>query len=97
MVQLYIFGSQPLFLSNRPSKPLLKRGHNTVPSPEERVYLVKLCFGFSKCHSTTPGEAEATYALLQIKNLVNAVLTGNVDAMIFRSITTMRIITYEFS
>ncbi|KAI9852950.1 MAG: hypothetical protein M1838_003744 [Thelocarpon superellum] len=76
---------QPLFVFDGPKKPTFKRnrrvGTNAASLPDFLAkQLIKL-FGFP--HHIAPGEAEAECALLQQQGLVDAVLSEDVDTLMF--------------
>ena len=83
---------QPLFVFDGPNKPPFKRnkrtGANVASIPE---YLAKeLLKKFGLPYHLAPGEAEAECALLQREGLVDAVLSEDVDTLMFGSGKTMR-------
>ena len=83
---------QPLFVFDGPNKPPFKRnkrtGSNVASIPE---YLAKeLLKQFGLPYHLAPGEAEAECALLQREGLVDAVLSEDVDTLMFGSGKTMR-------
>lgn len=83
---------QPLFVFDGPNKPPFKRNKRTGASvasiPE---YLAKeLLKKFGLPYHLAPGEAEAECALLQREGLVDAVLSEDVDTLMFGSGKTMR-------
>ncbi|KAI5797743.1 hypothetical protein EDC01DRAFT_744163 [Geopyxis carbonaria] len=75
----------PLFIFDGPARPSFKRGHatNTQLTPA----LVRLCKKLLKLAGvpfhTAPGEAEAECALLQREGVVDAVLSEDVDTLMF--------------
>jgi Holliday junction resolvase YEN1 len=83
---------QPLFIFDGPHKPPFKRGKKTghggamVPNLLTK-HLLKL-FGYA--FLTAPGEAEAECALLQRAGIVDAVLSEDVDTLMFGCGLTLR-------
>jgi Holliday junction resolvase YEN1 len=85
----------PLFVFDGPNKPLFKR-NKKVGGPGVRVasvpeFLAKQLlkqFGFP--WHVAPGEAEAECALLQREGIVDAVLSEDVDTLMFGSGVTLR-------
>lgn len=82
----------PLFVFDGPNKPPFKRnkrtGQNVSSIPE---FLAKqLLKQFGLPFHIAPGEAEAECALLQQEGLVDAVLTEDVDSLMFGSGITIR-------
>ena len=79
---------QPLFVFDGPNKPPFKRGVRTNPNGaaasayfyQHTKHLLTL-FGFP--FHVAPGEAEAECALLQQKSIVDAVLSEDVDTLMF--------------
>ena len=79
---------QPLFVFDGPNKPPFKRGLRTNPNAasasaffaQHNKQLLSL-FGFP--FHLAPGEAEAECALLQSKGIVDAVLSEDVDTLMF--------------
>lgn len=84
---------QPIFVFDGPHKPPFKRGKNsargsnTTISQAQAKTLIRL-FGFP-VHDA-PGEGEAECALLQRQGIVDAVMTEDVDAIMFGSTCTLR-------
>ena len=82
----------PLFVYDGKRKPLVKRGksisqYGTSIANEASKKLLQL-FGFP--HHTAPGEAEAECALLQKNGFVDAVMSEDVDTIMFGSSITLR-------
>lgn len=86
-----------LFVFDGPNKPPFKRGRKVAPGAAyQQNFLIKELlkhFGFP--YHTAPGEAEAECALLQKEKLVDAVLSEDVDTMMFGCTMTMRTWTAE--
>lgn len=92
LLRLLSLSIQPIFVFDGPNKPNFKRnkkvGSNGASLP---VYLAKQMiklFGFP-CHSA-PGEAEAECAFLQREGIVDAVLSEDVDTLMFGCRVTLR-------
>ena len=87
----------PLFVFDGPNKPPFKRNKRTGQSvasiPE---FLAKqLLKQFGLPFHIAPGEAEAECALLQKKGVVDAVMSEDVDTLMFGSGLTLRNWSYE--
>ncbi|KAI0884508.1 uncharacterized protein GGS22DRAFT_143592 [Annulohypoxylon maeteangense] len=91
LVRLLGLSIQPIFVFDGPNKPAFKRnkrsgrGDGVATSMAKRM--IKL-FGF-KIHDA-PGEAEAECALLQLTGIVDAVLSEDVDTIMFGCTRTLR-------
>lgn len=90
--RLLCLGVQPLFVFDGPQRPQQKRGAKICV--EAGTYFNKTikalldCFG---CHyHDAPGEAEAECAMLQKYHVVDAVLSEDVDTIMFGSRCTLR-------
>ncbi|KAI3486844.1 hypothetical protein L1887_49550 [Cichorium endivia] len=102
LLRLLSLNIHPLFVFDGPNKPLFKR-NKKVGGPGVRVasvpeFLAKQLlkqFGFP--WHVAPGEAEAECALLQKEGIVDAVLSEDVDTMMFGSGVTLRSWTPEGS
>ena len=88
LLRLLSLSIQPLFVFDGPDKPPFKRGVRTNPdAAAASAYFSKhtkdllSLFGFP-IH-IAPGEAEAECALLQIRGIVDAVLSEDVDTLMF--------------
>lgn len=92
LLRLLVLGVQPLFVFDGPNKPPFKRNARTgTQSASLPNYLTKQLlklFGFP--FHTAPGEAEAECALLQKEGLVDAVLSEDVDTLMFGCSMTLR-------
>lgn len=93
LLRLLVLGIQPLFVFDGPNKPPFKRNMKTGGSQSASLpnYLTKQLlklFGFP--FHTAPGEAEAECALLQKTGIVDAVLSEDVDTMMFGCSLTLR-------
>lgn len=88
LLRLLSLSIQPLFVFDGPNKPPFKRGVRTNPDAaatsayfsQNTKQLLSL-FGFP--FHLAPGEAEAECALLQSKGVVDAVLSEDVDTLMF--------------
>ena len=95
LLRLLSLNIHPLFVFDGPNKPLFKR-NKKVGGPGVRVasvpeFLAKQLlkqFGFP--WHVAPGEAEAECALLQREGIVDAVLSEDVDTLMFGSGVTLR-------
>ncbi|OQV05783.1 XPG I-domain-containing protein [Cladophialophora immunda] len=93
LVRLLALPIQPVFVYDGRNKPLTKRGrtvskwHGTCVESEMSKALISL-FRFPT--HVAPGEAEAECAMLQRKGVVDAVMTQDVDAIMFGSGLTLR-------
>ncbi|KAJ4395550.1 hypothetical protein N0V85_006507 [Neurospora sp. IMI 360204] len=94
LVRLLGHAIQPLFVFDGPNKPAFKRNkrsysygnsHGVADAMAKRM--IRL-FGFM-CHDA-PGEAEAECALLQREGVVDAVLSEDVDTIMFGCRKTLR-------
>ena len=92
LLKLLALPIHPVFIYDGKNKPLTKR-NKTVTSygtcvPNEMSK--KLIQAFRFPYHTAPGEAEAECALLQKKGIVDAVMSQDVDALMFGSTMTLR-------
>jgi Holliday junction resolvase YEN1 len=92
LVRLLSLSIQPIFVFDGPEKPPFKRGRSTSTYSSQHYQspsrsLIEL-FGFP-CHHA-PGEAEADCALLQREGIVDAVLSEDVDTLMFGCGLTLR-------
>ncbi|KAI2625449.1 hypothetical protein GGS26DRAFT_564070 [Hypomontagnella submonticulosa] len=98
LLRLLGLSIQPIFVFDGPNKPTFKRnkrsgrGDGVATSMAKR--LIRL-FGF-QVHDA-PGEAEAECALLQLNGIVDAVLSEDVDTIMFGCTRTLRNWTSEGS
>ena len=85
LLKLLALSIQPLFVFDGSQKPPFKRGSKTTSNaaclPNFLTKELLKCFGFS--YHTAPGEAEAECALLQKEGIVDAVLSEDVDTLMF--------------
>ncbi|MCJ1371401.1 hypothetical protein MMC20_002616 [Loxospora ochrophaea] len=94
LIRLLYFSIQPVFVFDGPNKPSLKRNVSTKPQSVSLQYFhantqrMLGLFGFA--FHTAPGEAEAECALLQRKGIVDAVLSEDVDTLMFGCTLSMR-------
>lgn len=92
LLRLISLSIHPLFVFDGPNKPPFKRNKRTGPNvasiPE---FLAKqLLKQFGLPFHLAPGEAEAECALLQREGIVDAVLSEDVDTLMFGSGVTIR-------
>ncbi|KAI9811740.1 MAG: hypothetical protein M1827_005285 [Pycnora praestabilis] len=85
LLRLLALSIQPLFVFDGPNKPPFKRNVRTNPNTTSlpnylTKHLLKL-FGFP--YHIAPGEAEAECALFQREGIVDAVLSEDVDTLMF--------------
>ncbi|KAI9659219.1 MAG: hypothetical protein M1831_003801 [Alyxoria varia] len=97
LLRLISLSIHPLFVFDGPNKPPFKRnkrtGVNVASIPE---FLAKqLLKQFGLPFHIAPGEAEAECALLQKKGIVDAVLSEDVDTLMFGSKLTLRNWSFE--
>jgi Holliday junction resolvase YEN1 len=83
---------QPIFIFDGPHKPPFKRnkksGHNGASVPNMLTKQMLKLFGYPFYQA--PGEAEAECALLQREGIVDAVLSEDVDTLMFGCGMTLR-------
>lgn len=92
LLRLIALSIHPIFVFDGPNKPPFKRNKRTGPNvasiPEFLAKQLLKQFGFP-IH-LAPGEAEAECALLQREGIVDAVLSEDVDTLMFGSGLTIR-------
>lgn len=92
LLRLLSISVQPLFVFDGPHKPPVKRNKQTgrggASIPDLMTKELLKLFGFA--YHTAPGEAEAECALLQREGIVDAVLSEDVDTLMFGSGLTFR-------
>ncbi|KAH9864125.1 hypothetical protein J1614_010059 [Plenodomus biglobosus] len=92
LLRLIALSIHPVFVFDGPNKPPFKRNKRTGPNvasiPEFLAKQLLKQFGFP-IH-LAPGEAEAECALLQREGIVDAVLSEDVDTLMFGSGITIR-------
>ncbi|TVY58206.1 Flap endonuclease GEN-like protein [Lachnellula cervina] len=92
LLRLLSISVQPLFVFDGPHKPPFKRnrktGHHGAMLPNLLTKQLLKLFGFPS--HVAPGEAEAECALLQREGLVDAVLSEDVDTLMFGCGLTLR-------
>ncbi|KAF2136980.1 uncharacterized protein K452DRAFT_116374 [Aplosporella prunicola CBS 121167] len=92
LLRLLSLSIHPIFIFDGPNKPPFKRNKRTGPNvasiPEFLAKQLLKQFGFP-IH-LAPGEAEAECALLQREGIVDAVLTEDVDVLMFGSGMSLR-------
>lgn len=92
LVKLLALPIDPVFVYDGKNKPLTKRGRTVsrYGSCISNEMSKKLIQAFRFPYHTAPGEAEAECARLQSKGLVDAVMSQDVDAIMFGSTLTLR-------
>ena len=92
LLRLLSLSIQPLFVFDGANKPPFKRNVKTTPHTASLPnFLTKELFKlFGFPFHTAPGEAEAECAILQKEGIVDAVLSEDVDTLMFGSGLTMR-------
>ncbi|GKT78982.1 flap structure-specific endonuclease [Colletotrichum tofieldiae] len=96
LVRLLGLGIQPIFVFDGPHKPAFKRNKRSGRGDGVATAMAKRAirlFGFP-IHDA-PGEAEAECALLQQQGIVDAVLSEDVDTIMFGCTRTLRNWTAE--
>ena len=97
LLRLLSVSVQPLFVFDGRNKPPMKRNKRTAQGgssiPDYMTKELLKLFGFAS--HTAPGEAEAECALLQREGIVDAVLSEDVDTLMFGSGLTFRSWTPE--
>ena len=92
LIRLLATSIQPLFVFDGPKRPQLKRnkkvGRGGASASDVATKQLLKLFGFP--YHNAPGEAEAECALLQRHGLVDAVLSEDVDTLMFGSGITLR-------
>ncbi|KAF2830495.1 hypothetical protein CC86DRAFT_343267 [Ophiobolus disseminans] len=92
LLRLIVLSIHPIFVFDGPNKPPFKRNKRTGPNvasiPEFLAKQLLKQFGYP-IH-LAPGEAEAECALLQREGIVDAVLSEDVDTLMFGSGITIR-------
>ncbi|RKF65191.1 Flap endonuclease 1 [Erysiphe neolycopersici] len=92
LLRLLALTVQPLFVFDGPNKPPLKRNKRTGPSggSVSNMLTKQLLNYFGFPYHYAPGEAEAECALLQQNGIVDAVLSEDVDTLMFGSEICLR-------
>ena len=97
LLRLLALSIQPLFVFDGSQKPPFKRGNKTTSNaaclPNFLTKELLKNFGFP--YHTAPGEAEAECALLQKEGIVDAVLSEDVDTLMFGCTLSLRNWTAE--
>ena len=97
LLRLLALSIQPLFVFDGSQKPPFKRGSKTTSNaaclPNFLTKELLKSFGFA--YHTAPGEAEAECALLQKEGIVDAVLSEDVDTLMFGCTFNLRNWTAE--
>lgn len=99
LLKLLSLSIQPIFVFDGPYRPSFKRGVKRAPFTASvdnflTKHMLKL-FGFP--YHDAPGEAEAECALMQKQGIVDAVMSEDVDTIMFGSTLTLRNWTSEGS
>lgn len=92
LVRLLSLSIVPIFVFDGPNKPLFKRNKRSRgPGDCVSVAMAKRLFKLFGFHThDAPGEAEAECALLQQQGIVDAVLSEDVDTIMFGCTRTLR-------
>lgn len=92
LVRLLSLTISPIFVFDGPNKPAFKRGKRSRgPGDTVSVAMAKRLFKlFGFAIHDAPGEAEAECALLQQQGVVDAVLSEDVDTIMFGCTRTLR-------
>lgn len=97
LLRLLALSIQPLFVFDGPHRPPFKRGKRIVPGaaflPDFLTKELLKRFGFP--YHIAPGEAEAECALFQKEGLVDAVMSEDVDTLMFGCTVSLRNWTAE--
>lgn len=92
LTRLLSLNITPLFVFDGRSRPAFKRNHKThahiTPALTKSTKALLKLFGFP--YHDAPGEAEAECAILQQQGVVDAVLSEDVDTLMFGCGTTFR-------
>lgn len=92
LLRLWSLSVQPLLVFDGPNKPPFKRGrrtfHNATALQNSQVKQLLTLLGIP--YHDAPGEAEAECALLQREGIVDAILSEDVDAIMFGCCLTLR-------
>ena len=92
LLKLLALPIHPVFVYDGKNKPLTKRGKTVsaygtcIPNEMSKKLVQLFCYP----HHTAPGEAEAECAFLQKHGVVDAVMSQDVDAIMFGSGMTLR-------
>jgi 5'-3' exonuclease len=86
LARLYVLGVKAIFVFDGPDKPLMKRNHTTyqpydISDVENNFRKLVELFGFISWNAA--GEAEAECAKLLELNIVDLIVTDDVDALVF--------------
>ncbi|KAH7370312.1 PIN domain-like protein [Rhexocercosporidium sp. MPI-PUGE-AT-0058] len=92
LLRLLSVSVQPLFIFDGANKPLMKRNKHTAPGGMSilDIKFKQLLNHFGFPYHTAPGEAEAECALLQREGIADAVLSEDVDTLVFGCGLTLR-------
>ena len=97
LLKLLALSIRPLFVFDGPNKPKFKRNFKIAPNAAclDNLLTKQLLKRFSFPYHDAPGEAEAECALLQKEGIVDAVLSEDVDTMMFGCTRSLRTWTAE--
>ena len=97
LLKLLGLGIQPMFVFDGPYKPKFKRKAKVTPNTAclDNFLTKELLNRFGFPYHDAPGEAEAECALLQKQGIVDAVLSEDVDTMMFGCSMSLRRWTAE--
>lgn len=96
MARLLSLAIEPIFVFDGPRKPAFKRNKRSIQGDRTSAALAKrLVSLFGLPAHDAPGEAEAECALLQQQGIVDAVLSEDVDTIMFGCTRTLRNWTVE--
>ncbi|KAI1002120.1 hypothetical protein K3495_g6082 [Podosphaera aphanis] len=92
LLRLLSFNIQPLFVFDGPNKPPFKRNKDTRSGNclVSNIFTKKLLNFFGFPYHDAPGEAEAECALLQQNGIVDAILSEDIDTLMFGSSLILR-------
>lgn len=92
LLRIFSVSVQPLFVFDGINKPLIKRNKEIAPGGPSTLDMMfkQLLNHFGFPYHTAPGEAEAECALLQREGIVDAVLSEDVDTLMFGCGLTLR-------
>ena len=85
LLKLLALAIQPLFIFDGPERPTFKRGVKIAPNVNclDNLLTKRLLDDFGFPYHDAPGEAEAECALLQKEGVVDAVMSEDVDTLMF--------------
>ncbi|KKF94719.1 Flap endonuclease GEN-like 1 [Ceratocystis platani] len=95
LIRLLSLAIEPIFVFDGPNKPKTKRNKNSARSDTASAATAqakRIIRMFGLPFHDAPGEAEAECALLQQRGVVDAVLSEDVDTIMFGCMHTMRFV-----